>query len=241
MVKQLLFVLFCMGALPSCNYNTTKGGAGSMNNATKITTDTMITFELIQKSPLSSCVHCHDSYSKKQAIVADMSSILSEVNTDEMPKPGNGFPALTACQKEILKKWFDLGAPDESTFAVKDLSGCENITSTPSQPPVVTPPVVVEPPTPSTDIITYDLIKTDTAAVCLKCHSAGGLEPELTSQQAFLDNKADIISDIRTNRMPMKFPALSDCAKATLEQWLNEGAPDKSTTSVSSLPECAKN
>jgi hypothetical protein len=88
--------------------------------------------------------------------------------------------------------------------------------------------------------IDFELIQTQTA-VCLNCHSAGGRQPELTSKQDFIDNMADVLSEVLGDTMPpvkKGFALFTPCQKAALQKWYDLGSSDESTTPVSSLPEC---
>lgn len=90
--------------------------------------------------------------------------------------------------------------------------------------------------------ITYDLIKTNTTAVCLRCHS-GGTDPDLSTKSGLVANMSIVLDEVMSNEMPPpnKLPHLSDCQKATLQKWFDLGSPDTSEVKISSLPACALN
>jgi uncharacterized membrane protein len=87
--------------------------------------------------------------------------------------------------------------------------------------------------------ITFDFIKTDTTAVCLKCHS-GRVEPELSTKESLIANMSEVLGAVMSNEMPppKKFASLTACQKAALQKWFDLGAPDESEVTLSSLPEC---
>lgn len=236
-MKHLGLILISLAVLQGCNYNEAKkSNSDSSETLLNVSDETTISYEFVSSKVTASCTHCHQELSSKQALAADPSAIMSEVISNRMPKDRT---PLSDCQKAILQKWYDLGAPDDSEITIKSLPECALVPEptatpqpTPTPEPTPTPTPVVE------TMITYDLINTQTAAVCLKCHSPGGKKPDLSTQAGYLDNAVDVMSEVMTNSMPKKNPPLTDCAKATLQKWLELGAPTTSQVSVESLPEC---
>lgn len=246
-MKTALFILFSIGFLQSCEYNQIKSIAVSGNNILATNPDTKIDFAFVS-SQVKVCLDCHSAgkkqpeLSSRQSLIDNASDILSEVNSNSMPPTSKGYAAFTDCQKAALQKWFDMGAPDESTTNVNSIPACTTETPPVVVNPPTQPPVVVTPPVTET-MINFAFIQSKTA-VCLNCHSAGKKDPELTSKQAFMDHANDILSEVLSESMPPKkkgFSPFSACEKAALQKWYDLGAPDESNTAVNSLVECAVN
>ncbi len=244
-MKPLATILVSVLLLQSCNYNDTKSGStDEANKITAATPETTISYELIRTNTTAVCLNCHSGTRKpdlmtKEDLIFNSADILAEIFADDMPLDN---PPLTACQKATLQKWFDLGAPDQSDVTIKTLPECASgqlePTATPEPTATATPvPTPVPTPDPET-CITYKLITADTAAICLNCHKAGARPPDLSTREKYLDNAADVLSEVMANTMPRRAPPLTDCQKATLKKWLDMGAPEESQTTVSSLPEC---
>jgi hypothetical protein len=245
-MKTPLFFLFSMCFLQSCEYNQIKSIPGNDNNILAVSPDTKIDFAYVS-SQVKVCLDCHSAgkkqpeLSSRQSLIDNASDILSEVNSDSMPPTSKGYASFTQCQKAALQKWFDMGAPVESTTAVNSLVECA--TETPPvvvNPPTEEPPVVVTPPV-TEAMINFAFIQTKTA-VCLNCHSAGKKNPELTSKQHYIDHTDEILSEVLSESMPPKkkgFAPFTACEKAALQKWYDLGAPDESSISVNSLVECA--
>ena len=88
-------------------------------------------------------------------------------------------------------------------------------------------------------VISYSLVKTEAAAVCLKCHISSGQAPDLSTKQALIDNMGMVLSEIAADDMPLSAPPLTKCQKAVLQKWYDLGSPDESTTTLKTIPECA--
>ncbi|MBC7456749.1 MAG: hypothetical protein H7235_00620 [Bdellovibrionaceae bacterium] len=238
-MKAALIILFSLGFLQSCEYNKIKTLPGGDNNNLAVSSDAKINFSFVS-AQVKVCLDCHSSgkkqpeLSSRQALIDNASDILSEVNSDSMPPTSKGYATFTACQKASLQKWFDLGAPAESTVNVNTIPECA----------VAIPPVTVTPPvTPPVNevMINYALIQTKTT-VCLDCHSSGKKQPELTSKQMLIDHADDILSEVLDESMPPKqkgYASFTACEKASLQKWYDLGSPDESNIAVNSLVDCA--
>ncbi len=240
-MKAALIILFSIGLLQSCEYNEIKSMPGGDNNSLAVSLDAKVDFAFVS-AQVKVCLDCHSSgqkqpeLSSRQALIDNASDILFEVNSDSMPPKSKGYASFTACQKASLQKWFDLGAPNESSVNINTVAECAvEVVNPPIEPPVVTEPPVTE------AMINFALIQTK-MAVCLDCHSAGKKKPELTSKQTFIDHADDILSEVLDESMPPKkkgYAAFTACEKAALQKWYDLGAPDDSTVEVNSLVECA--
>ncbi len=242
-MKALFIILFSIGFLQSCEYNTIKAAPGGSNSIFTANPDTKIDFAFVS-SQVKVCLDCHSAgkkspeLSSRQALIDNAADVLSEVNSDSMPPTSKGYASFTPCQKAALQKWYDMGAPDDSAVNVNTIPEC----ATQTPPVVVTPPeeppVVVVPPVTET-MINFAFIQTK-MAVCLNCHAAGKKEPELTTKQNLIDHADDILSEVLSDSMPpkKKFASFTACEKASLQKWYDMGAPDESNTAVNSLVEC---
>ena len=88
-------------------------------------------------------------------------------------------------------------------------------------------------------VISYSLVKTDSTAVCLKCHNSGGQAPDLSTQKGMIENMGAVLSEVGSDDMPLSAPPLTKCQKAILQKWYDLGSPDESTTTLKTIPECA--
>lgn len=83
----------------------------------------------LQQSAISTCIKCH---SQKQDpflnTVVDwrenQEDVLSEIESGDMPPADEGFKSLSKCEIALIKKWFDLGAPENSDVAFTSVEGC---------------------------------------------------------------------------------------------------------------------
>ena len=94
---------------------------------------------------------------------------------------------------------------------------------------------------PSQDaIISYELVKSTALFSCLKCHTEKG-DPNLSTMSDLQKHKATVIDEIETNSMPPSdsgYKTLSNCNKAVLKVWLDQGSPETTNIQVNSLDEC---
>jgi len=285
-ITKTLLAATSLVILQSCNYrmdkpvslslshpanpagNTTQNtGDNSNNNGqsdTRLTADDKVSFNLIKRYSMSTCLKCHASgkqdpdLSTIANIQQHQTTVLDEVNTDSMPPQDDGFTALNICQKALLKKWIDLGTPDSSSVSAGEIPECQTVLG---QTPVVvgpTPPTtppdtpVVNPPTPPTnpnpipslssqEAISYDLIKRYSLSTCTTCHSAGQKSPNLSTLADLQKNQSKVLHETDTDSMPPKkkgYAALTTCQKALLKKWADLGAPETSNSTVADVAEC---
>lgn len=86
----------------------------------------------------------------------------------------------------------------------------------------------------------WDLIKNSALTTCMSCH-VGHTSPELGSLGSVQQNLNKILTEVHSNSMPPAkngYAPLSDCNKAILEVWIQQGAPPTSSTKVGDLPAC---
>lgn len=91
-----------------------------------------VTTDTVRARSLAVCLNCHNGVTQSpdlrtaQAVKNNSSLIQFWVNNNQMPPANSGFPLLTACQKDILNRWVQLGLPDTSTVKVSSLPNCPN-------------------------------------------------------------------------------------------------------------------
>lgn len=122
-MRGLLFIIIC-SSVTACNYNNSKQSPAAPNAPQSL--ESLITADLVMSFSLHSCKNCHTEFADASGIRAKLNDVLSEVESDFMPKPDKGDRLLTACQKSALRKWANLGAPDTTTIQLKDLSECQS-------------------------------------------------------------------------------------------------------------------
>lgn len=168
---QLLIFLFMVCG---CNYQMAK--TASLNDSNNfLSSDQIITFDLIQSYSLVSCKSCHAGNKSPQLISrTDLQShadlILNVIATNAMPPASKGYEPLTLCKKALLKKWIELGSPNESTVTVGQIADCKNENHQPNLPVL---PIALMP-------LNYETLKTRILQPkCLLCHAAGGEQSDL--------------------------------------------------------------
>lgn len=88
-----------------------------------------IGLEDLKKSALVTCLKCH---SRQQApdlnTLTDwrenQEAVLSEIESGYMPPRDEGFSQLSSCEVALIKKWFDLGAPENSDVPFVSIDEC---------------------------------------------------------------------------------------------------------------------
>ncbi len=208
-----------------------------------INEDELISFATLQKTALVSCKDCHSKTSnptKKPLLTtaehykARISDVVNEINNETMPPTEEGYLLLTKCEKAMLTKWIELGAPEISEFKITDLEACR-----PAKPP----PVVVE-PQPEEQLVTFDYLVKTAFVSCAECHTKTknpNKKPLLTNLDEYKARIADVVMAVNANDMPYTDNGarlLNACEKAMMNKWVDAGAPAASTVKVSDIPEC---
>jgi hypothetical protein len=127
----LLCSLLCM----SCNYNLNGSSTGRSSTVpaseAPLTPQSEETVETktVQRRSLAICLDCHNgeqepNLSTAASIKENLNRIQFQVNNDFMPPASEGYAPLTACQKELLNRWTEMGAPDSSNIRVSSLITC---------------------------------------------------------------------------------------------------------------------
>lgn len=87
----------------------------------QITSETQIDYLTVYYYSLPACMKCHidtqsPNLSTYKSLVSKIGAVRYTINTGEMPPSGNGYLALSACQKLVLDTWVARGMPiDEGT------------------------------------------------------------------------------------------------------------------------------
>lgn len=91
-----------------------------------------ISFEDLKKSSLQTCMKCHSKSQEPnmntlQDWRENQDSVLDEIETKSMPPEDEGFTSLNACEVALVKRWFELGAPENSDELFSSVEECKNI------------------------------------------------------------------------------------------------------------------
>lgn len=94
----------------------------------------LITFDFLLKTSFVSCEGCHKTTKnpKRKPILLSiedyrqhLDKVKSTVMSDEMPSTDSGDQLLTACEKAMMNKWIDQGAPDKTDTRRSELAECQ--------------------------------------------------------------------------------------------------------------------
>lgn len=133
-MRGLLFTITCsvvLITLTACDYNQRKINDAAVSPPENLETDILITADFVQKFSLDTCKKCHDGSNFPQLDSVSMirlhiAYVQDATNGNRMPPSSMGFQPLSECQKSVLKKWVDLGMPDESSVKLKEVSECDS-------------------------------------------------------------------------------------------------------------------
>lgn len=122
--------VLCAGLMWSCSWHNVEDDVMPPPPAVVDPCDTMAvsfadTIQIIMNatcSPSGSGQGCHLAGNGARPTIADYASIKDLVeqgridarvfNADPSPMPPSGNPVLTACEKKLLQRWIDAGAPN---------------------------------------------------------------------------------------------------------------------------------
>jgi len=134
-----LLILGCRGQnpgaielIPSSSSGTSPSPDNSNNsgstNTGQGTTAATIGLKTLQQTAIKTCADCHSTRSPKLITLDNWRKnervVLSEINGKAMPPTHSGYKVLNACEIALIKRWFDLGAPEESDVRVDSISAC---------------------------------------------------------------------------------------------------------------------
>jgi hypothetical protein len=243
-----------------------------VENPTPVDEET-ITFALLQKTAFISCAECHSKTKNPQKkplltnleqYQARLNDVQSEVNADDMPETDEGATLLTACEKAMMNKWIDLGAPSETGFKISDLQECKSPTidnTTQSTSPAVQHLTLqqtllnmlqkneaVDSDFKLEDqLVTFDYLLTTSFVSCKECHSKTKnpkKKPLLTNMDEYIARLEDVKHAIQTDDMPKTSEGaalLTVCEKAMMNVWIDSGTPSETATKVLDIAECRAN
>lgn len=111
-IYKFSFIL-CL-ALLGCDKGT-KEKFGEPPNF-QITSDSEIDYLTVYYYSLAACMKCHidtqpPNLSTYKSLASKIEKVQYTINTGEMPPTGNGYYALSACQKLVLSTWVARGMP----------------------------------------------------------------------------------------------------------------------------------
>lgn len=236
-MKRLLISALLVG-FTGCNYTQQKDLSSLASGQNQLSENTLIDFQLIKSYSLSGCLNCHSGSQTpdiSSAVGARTSivRILARVDVDTMPPTSGGYQMLNACQKALLHKWSDLGAPDSSTTTVAAIPECANLAGGITQPPPVIP--ISQMPLNYNTILTKIL-----QPKCTMCHSDTGNMPDLqfypystlmmkSSKWSMPGKSSTIYKEVVGKTMPPKSSGISFLTKEEsdfLAQWIDAGKPE---------------
>jgi hypothetical protein len=155
--------------------NTTNGNRNAhdpQNTPPKAPIDSQakIGYEIVQKYSLISCQDCHAGKSKifltsLGEIQNQKTDIQKDILEEKMPPIKNGYSLLIGCEKDLLLKWLELGAPANSDVPVSSISSCQTVVTPPTTEPTPLPPLT---DSPLNYQIAFDRIL---RPKCVKCHN----------------------------------------------------------------------
>lgn len=237
-MKYIVFVIISF-FFAGCNYTTQKNLSSLSGGQGQLASSTIIDFQLIKNYSLSSCMNCHSGsqtpdISSSAGARASIVRILTRVDQNTMPPANAGYQALNACQKALLHKWSDLGAPDTSTTTVASVPECANVGSgvTVPAPPVV--PISQMP-------LNYNTLLTKILQPkCTMCHSATGSMPDLqffpystlmlkASKWMAPGKNSTVYQEVIQKTMPPKSSGISFLTTEEsdfLAKWIDAGKPE---------------
>jgi hypothetical protein len=166
--------IYSLFLLVSCNYKKIKdldayNAQTSGKFSTPITGDLKLSFPTMKEYVFKSCLTCHVGKNKPEFGSADLirqeiQKIASEVNSNAMPPPEEGYSPLTDCQKAMLEEWIKQNTPDDSEVMVADLAACKDLPNQKDKKPEV--PIEQMPLTYST------LLERILKPRCITCHNS---------------------------------------------------------------------
>jgi len=115
--------------LLSCTYHVDKNGGATQSQGDFALGTQPITWNLMQTSVLNTCLQCHSGSKPPQLssysdMVRHIDKVWTEASSGAMPPPSSGLSRLSVCRTAILRKWIDLGAPENSNVMVSSLPEC---------------------------------------------------------------------------------------------------------------------
>ena len=127
-----LGVVLCLAACDSVHLQPAAVVPASAPPATKValTPAAAIDWPLIRDAVLVTCQNCHRKLKTFAGVTAKLPAVLGKVSSGEMPPAEDGYAPLDNCQLVVLKRWIDLGAPEESTATVGELPECATLNAT---------------------------------------------------------------------------------------------------------------
>ncbi len=227
-----------------CNYNDVKNQPGSTGRPAQSgspnsgTPEAAVDFATVRAAVFEpACIKCHGPTLAKAGLRLDqyasafarLDLIRSEVEGGTMPPPPPRGSILQPEQKAMLIAWIDSGGPERTV-----VTPVTPPPVTPVTPPPVTPvtPPPVTPPAPITATPSFaDVSSAVFVPHCIKCHSNTVEKGKVNLEQYTTAAKhaAAIGTELDTDDMPRKAPALPADLKAIVYAWIAGGAPEFAT------------
>jgi hypothetical protein len=117
----------------SCNFTVNKIPPAPLPN---LPLDSKVDWNLMNTYVFRQCKDCHQGQQTPLLFGEDqmrqnIGAVWNEISAGSMPPRRGSYSALSNCEMAALKKWMDLGMPDESATQVSDLPEC----TAPTPPP----------------------------------------------------------------------------------------------------------
>lgn len=244
-----LFFYLALGIdLTACNYTKIKNPRTADNNkfeTIKLSKSTSLSWALINGNILSSCLNCHRNHTKPdlnqwESVRQNLSKILRDVRSNDMPPAKDGYVPLDDCRKAILEAWADQNAPETSNFKISSLKACEQLPEESTGPPE-------ELPLSQSPLNYQTLLRRVLQPKCIKCHNADSEDleaagvlfapySEILSREQLWEGPGStnklvqtLITEDEEKKMP---PTTSDTQALTPEEvqyiirWIDAGKPN---------------
>lgn len=231
-VTVLLLVTSC-----SANHSMeSPSGENAANAVDSITPEKTIGWELMNASVLKVCLDCHagrkaPTLATLAQVTAHMTKVWSTVSTGSMPPARAGYAPLSKCQSALLKKWMDLGMPQDSTVLVGSIADCPQGQA--KLTPIAEMPLNYE--TLSTRILQNRCNKchntSDTSDASLILFSPYSTIAEDTSYVTSPAAESKMVLSLRSTDLEKRMPppedgdALSEDEIQFVERWIEAGKP----------------
>ncbi|MBX3032953.1 MAG: hypothetical protein KF865_03445 [Bdellovibrionaceae bacterium] len=237
-MRGFLVIIISSFVTLSCTYHVDKTGAGAglRKQGDVIDGNQPIGWALMKTDVLQSCLQCHSggqqpTLSSLPQVQAELGRVWSEVSSKSMPPPRSGLKSLSDCRTAVLKKWIDLGAPENSTVMVASVPEC----------PQGSTPIVPIGQAPLTYNTLYDRIL---APKCLHCHNpqdntdAGAVlfypYSELVNGRKWNApaQNSKVVRLLRSSDLDVRMPppeagdALAEEEIQFIERWIDAGKPE---------------
>jgi len=212
--------------------------------------DQKIRFQLIRDYAFSNCTACHSGHEEpnlldKQEVIKHKNDIWRAIDSQKMPPKGSAYK-ISQCQKDLIKKWIDMDAPDESEIFATTIESCKKEfdagkPDTGNNPGTTPPPQEV--PILLMPMNYKSLADRILKPKCLQCHTEGGdasdylfypyenlMQIERLWKSPAIESKVYRSFSDEGDPKPQKeskIKPLTDNEKEFVRRWIDAGKPEK--------------